>query len=124
LRLQQGKCMSNQVKTYGNDKLTAHNVVHLVIDGAISTLQVEEWIKTDPVALYKAVMGYTNNSVIIPFNTVYRPSLHHTQFKLLEQRVKLIEPKLVFASLCRKVKKMGEYTPPAKQKFLVRADNN
>jgi hypothetical protein len=124
LRLQQGKCMSNQVKTYGNDKLTTHNVVHLVLDGVVTTNSVGEWIKRNPLALYKAVMGYTNNCVIIPFNKSYRPSLHHTQFKLLEQRVKLLEPKLVFASLCRKVKKTGEYIPPAKRKFLVRADNN
>lgn len=116
--------MSNQVRTYGNDKLTTHNVVHLVLDGVVTTNSVGEWIKRNPLALYKAVMGYTNNCVIIPFNTIYRPSLHHTQFKLLEQRVKLLEPKLVFASLCRKVKKTGEYTPPSKRKFLVRSTNN
>ena len=124
LRLQQGKCMSNQVKTYGNDKLTTHNVVHLMLDGVVTTKSVGEWIKRNPIALYKAVMGYTNNCVIIPFNKCYRPSLHHTQFKLLEQRVQHIEPKLVFASLCRKVKKTGGYSPAPKQKFLVRSNNN
>jgi hypothetical protein len=124
LRLQHRVYMSNQVRTYGNDRLTSQNAVHLVIDGALTTLTVADWIKRNPIALYKAVMGYTSNCVIIPFNKSYRPSLHHTQFKLLEQRVKLLEPKLVFASLCRKVKKTGEYSPAPKQKFLVRSNNN
>lgn len=81
------------------------HVAHLRINSEIISKTVNEWIAQDPVALYNAVTGRTKNAVILPSEASCLLSLQHPVYKALQAKVKFKSEKLVFQTLCRRVKR-------------------
>ncbi len=91
------------VNTNKNDKLSGYHTLHLIFDDVVVSKSVNNWISTDPVALYRTIMKLSNNAVLLPDKTPYVPSLQQVVFKKLESKVQLVDKGLVFQTKCRRV---------------------